>query len=249
MSDLPAAVQALLPPQIHALPAQELRAVLIDLDGTLVDTAGDFAVAINAMRAEYGLAAQTPQAILRHVGKGSEHLVQGVLAADWPAAKVAQEWPQALQSYQRHYQACNGVHSLLYPDVLAGLQVMRELGLRLGCVTNKPLAFAKPLLLHFGLTPYFELVYGGDSWPHKKPHPQALLQACEAFALQPVSVLMLGDSENDARAARAAGCPVWLLPYGYNHGHDVQECDSDGIVNTLLEAAQAIAVHQQRFHI
>ncbi|WP_338849921.1 phosphoglycolate phosphatase [Massilia sp. W12] len=242
-------MHTLSPPQIHALPARLLRAVLLDLDGTLVDTAGDFCVAINAMRAEYGLGALAQHDILRHVGKGSEHLVQGVLAADWPAAQVEQTWPQALQRYQFHYQACNGVHSALYPEVMEGLQALRELGLRLACVTNKPLAFAKPLLLHFGLAPYMELVYGGDSWPQKKPHPQALLQACEAFGLHPSCVLMVGDSENDARAARAAGCPVWLLPYGYNHGQDVQETDSDGIVNTLLQAAQAIAVHQQRFHI
>lgn len=237
-----------LPPSQLRLPDLPLRAVLLDLDGTLLDTAGDFVHAINAMRAEFSLLPLRQAQILRHVGKGSEHLVQGVLGEDWPAQRVALCWQQGLAMYQRHYHACNGHFSRMFPEVEAGLQQMRALGLRLGCVTNKPLAFAQPLLQQFGLAPYLQLVYGGDSWPRKKPDPQPLLQACAELTLPAAQVLMLGDSGNDAAAARAAGCPVWLLPYGYNHGESVQQTDSDGIVNTLLEAAQAIAVHQQCFN-
>ena len=117
------------------------------------------------------------------------------------------------------------------------------MGLRLACVTNKPIAFATPLLAQKGLSPFFELVYGGDSFPKKKPDPMPLLQVCSDFDLAPPSVVAIGDSSNDADAARAARCYVLTVPYGYNHGRPVQSIDSDGIVNSLLDAAELIRAH------
>jgi phosphoglycolate phosphatase len=149
----------------------------------------------------------------------------------------------AMAAYQRHYLAINGERSALYQDVIAGLQALKELGLRLACVTNKPIAFATPLLAQKGLARHFELVYGGDSLPKKKPHPLPLLQVCRDFRLDPAQVVAIGDSSNDAEAARAAGCFVLTVPYGYNHGRPVHEIDSDGIVNTLLDAAKLIEAH------
>jgi phosphoglycolate phosphatase len=108
-------------------------------------------------------------------------------------------------------------------------------------VTNKPIAFALPLLEKTGLRDYFELVYGGDSLPTKKPEPGPFLQVCADFDITPAQVVAIGDSSNDARAARAAGCHVLTVPYGYNHGEPVQSIDSDGIVQTLLEAARLIS--------
>jgi phosphoglycolate phosphatase len=112
---------------------------------------------------------------------------------------------------------------------------------RLACVTNKPIAFATPLLEKTGLLGFFELVYGGDSLPRKKPDPYPLLKVCADFGLQPQQVVAIGDSSNDAQAARAAGCRVLTVPYGYNHGESIQEVDSDGIVSTLLDAAHALS--------
>jgi phosphoglycolate phosphatase len=114
-------------------------------------------------------------------------------------------------------------------------------GLWLACVTNKPIAFALPLLQKKGLAHYFDLTYGGDSLPKKKPDPLPLLQVCADFALAPRQVVAIGDSANDAQAARAAGCWVLNVPYGYNHGQSIQEVDSDGIVPTLYDAAQLIS--------
>ncbi|WP_374584513.1 phosphoglycolate phosphatase [Pseudoduganella sp.] len=218
-----------------------VRAAIIDLDGTMLDTMPDFEVAINLMREELGLAPITAAQIELMVGKGSENLVRRVLALDFDEAGVERMFAPAMEAYQRHYLAINGRHSEVYADVVAGLERMRAGGLRLACVTNKPLAFARPLLALKGLERYFEVLYGGDSFEKKKPHPMPLLKACEFFGLAPAQVVAIGDSSNDAEAARAAGCPVLTVPYGYNHGVGIHETDSDGIVDTLLHAAELIA--------
>lgn len=217
-----------------------VRAAIIDLDGTMLDTVPDFHVAINGMRDEFGLAGISAETIEHMVGKGSENLIRSVLALDYDTAGVEQRFAQAMDAYQRHYLAINGQHSSLYPDVIEGLAAMKAAGLRLACVTNKPIAFALPLLEQKNLRGYFEIVYGGDSLPKKKPDPLPLLQVCRDFDLAPSKVVAIGDSSNDAQAARAAGCPVLTVPYGYNHGHSIHETDSDGIVNTLLEAAEVL---------
>ena len=225
-----------------------IRAVIIDLDGTMLDTVPDFHVAINRMRCELGLEAIGAHTIAAMVGKGSDNLIRGVLALDFDADDVERHVGAAMHAYQRHYLDINGDYSTLYDGVLAGLDAMRTMGLRLACVTNKPLAFAAPLLAKKGLAPYFEVVYGGECLPQKKPHPMPLLQVCADFALDPGQVVAIGDSSNDAEAARAAGCFVLTVPYGYNHGRPIHETDSDGIVDTLLEAAGAIDAHNRRVH-
>jgi phosphoglycolate phosphatase len=217
-----------------------VRAAIIDLDGTMLDTIPDFHVAINGMRAELGLTAITQEQIALMVGKGSENLIRSVLALDWDATRVEAAFAQAMDAYQRHYLSINGNYSALYPDVIEGLTAMKAQGLRLACVTNKPISFTTPLLKQKGLDGFFEVVYGGDSLPRKKPDPLPLQTVCADFGLQPAQVVAIGDSSNDAQAARAAGCPVLTVPYGYNHGESIHDIDSDGIVNTLLEAASLI---------
>jgi phosphoglycolate phosphatase len=217
-----------------------VRAAIIDLDGTMLDTVPDFHVAINRMRAEFDLAPITQERIALMVGKGSENLIRAVLALDYDAAGVAARFDAALDAYQRHYIAINGDNSTLYPDVVAGLDALKAQGLRLACVTNKPIAFAEPILKLNDLYRYFDVVYGGDSLPRKKPDPLPLQTVCRDFGLLPAQVVAIGDSSNDAQAARAAGCPVLTVPYGYNHGEAIHEIDSDGIVDTLLDAANQI---------
>jgi phosphoglycolate phosphatase len=223
-----------------------IRAVIIDLDGTMLDTVPDFHIAINRMRAELGLEPISQQAITTMVGKGSDNLIREVLALDFDAAGIDQHFPAAMSAYQRHYLVINGDHSAPYDGVVEGLDAMRALGLRMACVTNKPIAFAAPLLAKKGLAPYFEIVYGGDSFPQKKPHPMPMLRVCVDFALAPGEVVAIGDSSNDAEAARAAGCFVLAVPYGYNHGRPIHETDSDGIVSSLLDAASIIDSHNRR---
>ncbi|MFZ6649429.1 phosphoglycolate phosphatase [Undibacterium sp. TJN25] len=220
-----------------------IKAAIIDLDGTMLDTAPDFLVAINRMRAEFSLAPLALETIKHFVGKGSENLIHRVLAVDYAEPQVAQHFDAAIDSYQRHYLSINGDYSTLYPDVIQGLQALRAKGLRLACVTNKPIAFTTPLLQKKGLSNYFDVVYGGDSLVRKKPDPLPLLQVCTDFDLPPAQVIAIGDSSNDAIAARAAGCPVLSVPYGYNHGEAIQNIDSDGIVETLLEAARLISLN------
>jgi phosphoglycolate phosphatase len=219
---------------------------IIDLDGTMLDTVPDFHVAINAMRVELDLPPVSPDTIKLLVGKGSENLIRSILALDMAADKVEARYDQAMASYQRNYLAINGQFSALYPDVIAGLDAMKQSGLRLACVTNKPIAFTTPLLAQKGLAGYFEVVYGGDSLPRKKPDPMPLLQVCSDFGLQPAQVVAIGDSSNDAEAARAAGCYVLTVPYGYNHGQAIHETDSDGIVTSLLDAATQISLHNTK---
>ncbi|WP_229425571.1 MULTISPECIES: HAD-IA family hydrolase [unclassified Massilia] len=209
----------------------------------MLDTVPDFELALNAMRAEFGLAPITQAVITPMVGKGSEKLIRDVLALDYDAARIDAVFEEAMATYQRHYLAINGQKSVLYPDVIEGLQEMKRMGLRLACVTNKPIAFATPLLAQKGLAPWFDLVYGGDSLPKKKPDPLPLLQVCQDFDLAPSEVVAIGDSSNDAEAARAARCYVLTVPYGYNHGMPVQTINSDGIVDSLLQAAKWISAH------
>lgn len=219
-----------------------IRAAIVDLDGTMVDTAPDFLVAVNRMRSDLGLPATDIETITRFVGKGTENLMRRVLGLDYDEAGVERHFDAALDSYSRHYIGINGMYSSVYPGVRDGLAAMRDKGLRLACVTNKPYGFALPLLVKTGLDGYFEVVYGGDSLPKKKPDPYPLLKVCEDFGLLPAQVVAIGDSSNDALAARAAGCRVLNVPYGYNHGEPIHNVDSDGIVSSLLDAANLISV-------
>jgi phosphoglycolate phosphatase len=166
------------------------------------------------------------------VGKGSEHLIRSVLAH--VGADVTR-YDAAWDRYQHHYLAINGRHSDVYAGVAQGLAALRAAGLRLACLTNKPAGFAQPLLQAKGLDGYFELVFGGDAFERKKPDPLPLIKTCEALGTLPARTLMVGDSSNDARAARAAGCPVVLVTYGYNHGEPVRAVDADGFVDSLAD--------------
>ena len=209
---------------------QGLEAAIVDLDGTLVDTLGDFDVALNRMLADLGLPGVDRGFIEHTVGKGSEHLIRSTLAqvAGNPALFDA-----AWARYQHHYLAINGDHVRVYPGVVEGLRALRAIGLPLACLTNKPGAFARPLLERTGLAGFFAHVFGGDAFERKKPDPLPLLKACEALGSAPARTLMIGDSSNDAAAARAAGCRVALVSYGYNHGAPVRDVPADAHIDRL----------------
>jgi phosphoglycolate phosphatase len=228
---------------------QSVDAVIIDLDGTLLDTVGDFVAALNLMLVDLALPAVERAAVLPLVGKGSEYLIQGTLLqvlSETPLdgatqkdtaldARVTQIYRAAWQSYQRHYLDINGQHALVYPGVMEGLEAMASHGLKLACLTNKPQAFAMPLLQDKGLAGFFSVVFGGDSFVQKKPHALPVLKTCAALGSLPARTLMIGDSSNDAQAARAAACPVVLVTYGYNHGQPVREVDADGYIDSLAQ--------------
>ncbi|WP_295547789.1 phosphoglycolate phosphatase [uncultured Pseudacidovorax sp.] len=211
-----------------------LDAAIVDLDGTMVDTLGDFAAALGGMLQDLSLPTIDAGVIGTLVGKGSEHLIRAVLqqvSAPSPEALYDQAWTR----YQHHYLAINGQHSTVYPGVIEGLAALRAQGLRLACLTNKPLAFARPLLAAKGLDGFFDHVFGGDSFARKKPDPLPLLGTCEALGSTPGRTLAIGDSSNDAQAARAAGCRVVLVSYGYNHGHPVRDVPADAYLDSLAD--------------
>lgn len=220
----------------------QLDAVIIDLDGTMVHTLGDFVVAINLMLDELGVGHEVFRANAANieplVGKGSENLIKKALALvnnAQAAINYVAKFDWALASYQRHYRAINGLHATVYPGVVAGMQQLQAQGLRLACLTNKPAAFAHALLKAKQLDGFFEVTFGGDSFERKKPDPLPLLKTCQALGTSPHRTWMIGDSSNDAMAARAAGCPVWLVTYGYNHGQSVRSVDVDGYLDSLTD--------------
>ena len=216
-----------------------VKAVTIDLDGTLLDTIPDLAAAANLMLRELERPPLDEALIRTFVGKGIQNLVERVLAVAFDGA-AAGLLPRALPIYERCYESVNGRHTTIYPGVLEGLDALRAGGFALACVTNKSARFTLPLLDQVGLASYFREVVAGDTLPRKKPDPLPLIHACWSLGVAPRDMLMVGDSVNDAQAARAAGCPVFCVDYGYNEGRDVRELDIDAIVGSIIEATRLI---------
>ncbi len=223
--------------------ARGIAAVMIDLDGTLLDTVPDLAAAAERMLAALGLPLRSQAEIRSFIGKGLPNLVARCLQASAGATRAEALQAEALALYYGFYAEESGRRTAIYPGVLDGLAQLRAMRLRLACVTNKAARFTLPLLEQMGLAPYFELVVSGDTLPRKKPDPMQLAHICAEFALAPEQVLLIGDSANDALAARAAGCPVMCVSYGYNEGGDVHNLDCDAIVASLSEAASIVACH------
>jgi len=191
------------------------RAVLIDLDGTLIDTAPDIAAAANATLASLGLAALEVAQVRSFIGEGIAVLVRRSLGTRMGPSEADGQLAPALEEFERQYKAVNGRYSSVYPGALEGLRSMRAAGLKLGCVTNKVLRFAEPLLAHFHLLELFDALIAGDSTPARKPDPAPVLEACRRLDVPPAACVLIGDSAHDARAARAAGVAFLAVPYGY----------------------------------
>ena len=216
-----------------------LKAVLLDLDGTLLETVGDIATAANMMRASFGFAPLDPTIIKTYVGKGIANLVAKTLKD-----AVGEVGPTALKvavaNFERQYEKCFGDTSIPFPGVVDGLEALRDKGFRLGCVTNKAEKFTLPLLEKTGLSGYFEIILSGDSLPEKKPHPLPLQHAAKFFECNTAELLLIGDSVNDAEAARAAGCPVFIVPYGYNEGQELRGLDCDVFIDDIPTALKFV---------
>ena len=229
-ADTPPSLPSARPSPRNVLPP--LEAAIVDLDGTLVDTLGDFVAALDGMLAELSLPLVEPSFVARTIGKGSEYLIRQTL--DHVGADAGR-WRDAWDAYQRHYRRVNGSRSMVFAGVPEGLSRLRAQGLKLACLTNKPTAFAAALLKAKGLAPHFAFVFGGDAFARHKPDPLPVLETCRALGSLPARTLVVGDSANDAAAARAAGCPVVLVTHGYNHGRPVREVDADAYVDRLDE--------------
>lgn len=210
------------------------KSVTFDLDGTLLDTVADLAEACRRMLEELGEPPRTLQEVHSFVGKGMAVLVERCLTHGH--APTAERLHAGIESFKRHYTEVNGTLTGVYPRVIEGLKAWRQSGIKLGVVTNKPGLFTEALLERMAMADFFDVVVSGDTTEFKKPHPGPIIHACEVLGSRPVDNLHIGDSRNDIQAARAAGCPVFCVPYGYNEGQPVDSADCDALVSDLFAA-------------
>jgi len=215
------------------------RAVLFDLDGTLLDTIADLADAANLMLAELGRPARSQGEIHSFVGKGIPNLVRRCMTEGTSATES--EIETAVAVFRRHYAVVNGARTSIYPGVVETLQALRGRDIRLAVVTNKAEAFTLPLLERMGIATHFDTVVSGDTLPVKKPDPAVVQLACARLGVAPADALMIGDSANDALAAQGAGMPVLLVTYGYSEGVPVDTIECDGLLSNALQALDHIA--------
>ena len=216
-----------------------ISAILIDLDGTLLHTAPELAESANRMLRDMGRAAVSQDLLMSYIGNGISWLVKRALTGDMHSEPDAALYELALPIFEKHYTELL-LLSKPFNGVMDGLNALRSAGFRMGCITNKVARYTEPLLLGVGMADYFEIVLSGDSLPEKKPHPMPLLHAARFFGVPPEQVLLIGDSLNDTIAARAAGCPVVCVPYGYNHGEPVDGLDLDAVIPDLSAALTLI---------
>jgi phosphoglycolate phosphatase len=216
-----------------------VRAVAFDLDGTLLDTLPDIADAADRMLADLGRAPVGQKVVRSYIGNGIARLTKRLLTGEMQGEPPEDVFARAHELFESHYRITLTLRTRPYPGVEDGLRWFARSGLRLACVTNKAESFTLPLLEATGLRHFFELVLSGDSLPRKKPDPLPLLHCASRLGARPEELLMIGDSANDAEAARAAGCPVLCVPYGYRHG-EVRDLDCDAIVDGLIEATRLI---------
>jgi len=218
----------------------DIQVIMIDLDGTLLDTAPDLALAANLMLKELGMPEQSTDTIRSYIGKGIQKLVKRTLTGQLDGEPDTELFAKALPIYEKHYAKHLSDNTRPYPGVVEGIKSFQQAGFRLACITNKAEAFTIPLLRATGLYDYFGIVLSGDSLPKRKPDPMPLTHICKYFKVPTQQALLIGDSLNDAIAARAAGCPVFCVPYGYNEGKDVHGLDCDAVVATLVDATKLI---------
>jgi phosphoglycolate phosphatase len=216
-----------------------ITAILVDLDGTLLHTSPQLAEAANRMLRDLNRAPVSQELLMSYIGNGITWLVKRALTGDMHAEPEEALYRRGLPLFESHYTELL-LQSTLFDGVITGLEAMKSAGYRLGCLTNKLSRYTDPLLAAAGLIKYFEIVLSGDSLAEKKPHPLPLWHAAEFFGIPIEHVLLIGDSLNDALAARAAGCPVFCVPYGYNHGKPVTDLDVDAVIADFSAALPLI---------
>jgi phosphoglycolate phosphatase len=223
---------------------QRLAAVLFDLDGTLLDTAADIALALNRTMVEYDCKASPEDDVRRMIGRGSPILIERAAASQ---SRIIDAATQAamLERFFHHYgrlEESNEDSAQPYIGAAESLHTLHAAGLRTAVVTNKQHRFAEALLNRLGLADGVDVVVGGDTCARRKPDPEPLLFACESLQVPPSESLMVGDSVNDVLAARAAGIPVICVSYGYNEGRDPRTLECDLLIDSLAELAALLQV-------
>jgi phosphoglycolate phosphatase len=214
-----------------------VRAVVFDLDGTLLDTAPDISAAANQMLAELGLSQVPEERVRDFIGRGVANLVRRLLEE-----AGAGGFDAAMARFEAAYLEGVARRSRPYPGVVEGLAMLSDARMPLACVTNKSSRFTEPLLQATGLRRYFGAVVSGDQVARKKPEPDAIVAAADALGVPVRSAWVIGDSANDVLAAHAAGCPVAVVPYGYREGLAVAALGADAVIPSLRAAAEWITM-------
>jgi phosphoglycolate phosphatase len=211
------------------------RMILLDLDGTLIDSVPDLAFCVDAMMERLGRLPHGEAEVRKWVGNGVERLVRRALVGQLDGDPPEKDYERAYPIFIELYRGNTSLRSVLYPGVREGLDYLTAEGYPLGCVTNKAAQFTEPLLRDIGIRDAFGIVISGDSLPRKKPDPLPLLHAAEHFGVRPEDALMVGDSVSDVKAARAAGFGIVCMTYGYNHGRDIRKAEPDAVMDSLVE--------------
>ncbi len=219
-----------------------VKCILFDLDGTLIDSVPDLAVALNKMLVDIELSAVAEELAREWVGNGAAKLVERALCHHGINGDELKEiHTKALELFLAHYANCCADKTVLYEGVAEALAEFKHQKITMAIVTNKPRRFIAPILEHLAIDDYFALLLGGDELTHKKPHPEPLLHCIEALNMDACNVLMVGDSRNDIEAARAANIPVVAMNYGYNHGRPIEQDKPDCVFASMAELAKQLA--------
>lgn len=209
--------------------------ILIDVDGTLVDSVPDLAFCVDEMMKAMNRPPHNEAKVRNWVGNGVERLVRRALIGKLDGVPDEADFKKAYPIFLDLYAENTSKRSLLYPGIREGLDYLKSAGFKLGCVTNKAEQFTVPLLTDLGIAGDFSIIVSGDTLPQKKPDPAPLLHAAKFFGIAPEHALMVGDSVSDVRAARAAGFQIVCMSYGYNHGVDIRDSNPDAVIDTLTE--------------
>ena len=209
--------------------------ILIDVDGTLVDSVPDLAYCVDEMMKALDMPVHGEAAVRNWVGNGVERLTRRALIGQLDGEPDEALFEKAYPLFLDLYAMNTSKRSCLYPGVREGLDYMKAAGYKLGCVTNKAAQFTIPLLKDLGIHDDFENIVCGDTLAKKKPDPLPLLHSAEVLGVAPEKSLMLGDSVSDVKAARAAGFQIICMSYGYNHGVDIRESNPDVVIDSMAE--------------
>ncbi len=209
--------------------------ILIDVDGTLVDSVPDLAYCVDEMMKQLDMSVHGEAKVREWVGNGVERLTRRALIGQLDGEPDDALFEKAYPIFMDLYAENTSKRSVLYPGVAEGLAYLEASGIKLGCVTNKAAQFTLPLLKDLGIFDIFKIVISGDTLAKKKPDPMPLLHGAEYFKVQPENAMMLGDSVSDVKASRAAGFQIVCMSYGYNHGVDIRESNPDAVIDSMVE--------------
>ena len=211
------------------------KAVFFDLDGTMIDSAKDLSFAVSQMSNELNISKPSLEKVKTWIGNGTLKLVERSLT-DSTGEKPDEEFLQkAFQIFSKAYRDCVGEHSVPFTGIKDLLVVLLSHNIKIACITNKPLEFTEFLLQQNMISQFFTVVCAGDNVKHRKPDPWPLLFAAEKCGVDIKECLMIGDSEHDINAARNAGCNVYSVTHGYNHGNNIALSNPDGVINSFTQ--------------